>query len=277
MGEMYIPPLYANSVLPSIGATFLTGLVGNVDIPKGGSATAYWLATETTDITGSTPATASVTMSPKTVGALVDLSRTLLLQSSPVADQLVRQDLVNVLSRALDVAAINGSGLSGQPTGILGTSGIGAVALGAAGDAPTWASIINLMREVEVDNIAGNFKWLTNPKVVAKLRQTPKVSSTDSVMIMNEMAETLVGYPVFVSNSVPSNLTKTTGTALSALIYGDFSNLFVGNWGILEVDTTNSDGTKFQSGQITVRALQTVDIAVRYPEAFSAIKDMVTT
>lgn len=274
LGGMAVSPLYANLVVRQLGATVLSGLVGNVDIPKGGSATAYWLSTETTDITGSTPATGSITLSPKTVGGLVSMTHRLLQQSDPSIDAMVRNDLINVLTRAIDAAAINGSASNGQPRGILNTVGIGAgSSLGATGGAPTWALVNELISLVESENAVG-YSFLTNPKVVATLKTTAKVSSTDSVMIMND--NTLVGYPVAVSTLVPSNLTKSTGEDLSALIFGDFSNVIIGEWGVVELAASDSDGTNFQSGQVAIRAMADCDIGVKHPVAFAASKEIVT-
>ena len=147
------------------------------------------------------------------------------MESDPSIEQIVRDDLLAAVADKIEDVAIEGGGTN-EPTGITQTSGIGSVAIGTNGGAPTWSSIVNLVKEVEIDNagINGNTQgFLTNPKVKSKLASTPKVASTDSVMIMNEPYSSLYGYPVAFTTNVPSNLTKgSTSRTCSAIIFGDF-------------------------------------------------------
>jgi HK97 family phage major capsid protein len=276
LGGEFINPLYNKTVIRQAGARILPGLVGNVDIPKGGSATAYWLSTEETAITESTPATSTVSLSPKTVGGLVQITRRLMQQSDPTVETFIRNDLLNVLSVAVDTAALWGTGLSGQPTGIANTSGVGSVSMGdTVGGAPTWAKMLEFWSAVEAANLEGAY-WITNPKVVAKLMATAKVSSTDSVMIMQDISN-LLGYPVLRTNSIPSTLAEGgSGNVLSGCIFGDFSQVLIGEWSVIELSTSDSHSTNFTSGIMAVRAMTDIDIAVRYPGAFAVSKDIIT-
>jgi HK97 family phage major capsid protein len=192
------------------------------------SSTAGWVA-ENAAISATDFEHDPVTLAPKHVGCLAEFSRNLLLQSSPDVEDLLRSDFAKQLANAIDAAAINGGG-SNEPVGILATSGIGSVSLGTPdGGAPTWAGVISLIAEVEIDNAVGG-AFLTNPKAVKKMRSTAKVSSTDSVMIQ-ESPNMLAGYPLVSTNNVPSNLVEgSSGATLSALIFGDFSDMLLGYW-----------------------------------------------
>jgi len=267
--------LLRNRMVIAARATQLTDLVGNVAIPRQTSgATAYWVA-ESAPPTESQQAFDQVTLSPKTVGAFTDISRKLLLQASTDVEAFVRGDLATVLALEIDRASINGSGASNQPTGILNTTGIGNVAGGTNGAAPTWANIIELESDVATANAdVGSLAYATNAAVRGKLKQTAKVASTDSVMIWGDGDTPLNGYPVLVTNQVPSNLTKGTGTGLSAIIFGNFADLIVGMWGGL--DLTVDPYSQSTSGTVRVVALQDVDIAVRHAESFSAMQDAIT-
>ena len=131
-------------VINGLGARMMTGLVGQVAIPKQtGSATAYWVA-ENTAPTESQQTFGQVTMTPKTVGGYTDISRRLLLQSSIAVESLVQTDLATVLGLAIQQAAINGSGASNQPSGLLTLLATPAVVGGTNGAAPTWANIVAL-------------------------------------------------------------------------------------------------------------------------------------
>src|SRR5574343_400417 len=124
----FIELLRNNSVAFRAGATRLSGLVGNVNIPKqSAAATAYWLAAETTQITDSVQTIVQVPLTPKTVGAYSEISRLLLLQSSPDAEGIVMADLAAVTAIAMDKAALHGAGGSGEPQGIVGSANVGSV------------------------------------------------------------------------------------------------------------------------------------------------------
>lgn len=275
LAASFIDLLRNKMAVMGMGAQMLSGLVGNIAIPRQtGGATAYWVA-ESAAPTESQQAFDQVTLSPKTVGAFSDISRKLLLQSSIDVEGFVRNDLAAVLALAIDLAAINGSGASNQPTGILNTSGIGDVAGGTNGLAPTWAHMVELETDVAVANAdLGAMGYLTNAKVRGKLKTTEKFSSTGQT-VWGDGGSPINGYKAGVSNQVPSNLTKGTSSGVcSAVIFGNFADLIIGNWGSL--DLMVDPYTNSTSGTVRVVALQDVDVAVRHAESFSAMKDALT-
>jgi HK97 family phage major capsid protein/HK97 family phage prohead protease len=260
-------------VIMGMGTRMLTGLNGNIAIPRhSGAGTAYWVA-ESGAPTESSQTFDQVTMSPKTVGAFTDISRKLLLQSSLDVEALVQQDLATVLGLAIQQAAINGTGLSNQPSGLL-TLITPSVAGGTDGAAPTWANIVELETDVSVANAdVGTLSYLTNAKVRGKLKGTSKVSGQNGFVW--EGGDTpLNGYRAAVTNAVPSNLTKGTGTNLSAIVFGNFADLLIGMWGTL--DLMVDPYTNSTSGTVRVVALQDVDVAVRHAESFATMVDAIT-
>jgi HK97 family phage major capsid protein/HK97 family phage prohead protease len=260
-------------VIMGMGTRMLTGLNGNIAIPRhSGAGTAYWVA-ESNAPTESQQSFDQVTMSPKTVGAYTDISRKLLLQSSLDVEALVQQDLATVLGLAIQQAAINGSGSSNQPSGLL-TLITPSVAGGTDGAAPTWDNIVELETDVSVANAdVGTLSYLTNAKVRGKLKGTSKVSGQNGFVW--EGGDTpLNGYRAAVTNAVPSNLTKGSGTALSAIVFGNFADLLIGMWGTLDLMVDPYSNST--SGTVRVVALQDVDIAVRHAESFATMVDAVT-
>lgn len=275
LAASFIELLRNKMALNGLGAQFLTGLVGNIAIPRAtGGATAYWVA-ESGAPTESQQAFDQVAMSPKTVGAFTDISRKLLLQSSVDVEGFVRNDLATVLALAIDLAGINGTGASNQPTGILSTSGIGSVAGGTNGLAPTYQHMIDLETAVAIANAdVGNLSYLTNAKVRGKLKSTQKVATYGDDFVWSEDGM-VNGYGATVSNQVPSNLTKGTSSGVcSAILFGNFADLIIGQWGAL--DLTVDPYTGSTSGTVRVVALQDVDIAVRHAESFAAMQDALT-
>jgi len=290
LADEFIEALRANTITGSLGIRTLPGLVGDVAIPRrSGVSTGYWLANETTAITQSESTFDQVTMAPKNYAALSKFSRQTLLQATPGIEELVRRDLTDTINVGIDAAVIAGSGSSGQPTGITGTSGIGSVAIGTNGGPITLETLINLEEEVLVDNAGGaSMAYATNPKVLSALKQLRAAGSaagngsflwnTDPSGIGRGATPGLInGYPIGVSTNVPSNLTKgSTSGSCSAVIFGDFSQVALGIWGNgLEVEI-GTDSDDFSKALTSVRAITTIDVAVRQASAFAACLDVTT-
>lgn len=278
MAEDFITILRNRLALGAAGATTLTGLVGNVAIPRqSGAAQVYWVA-ENAAPTTSQPAFDQVPLSPKTVGTFTDLSRRLLNQSSIDVELLVRTDLASVIALGIDLAGLHGSGASNQPTGLVNQAGIGSVAGGTNGAAPTWDNIVTLETLVAASNAdVGRLGYVTNAKARGKLKRTP-VSSPYPPMIWDTTAgDTPVnGYRAVVSNQVASNLTKGTSNGVcSAIFFGNWSDLLIGMWGALDLMVDPYSGST--AGTVRVVALQDVDVNIRHPESFSAMLDALTT
>lgn len=272
----FIDMLRNNSLMMGL-STHLTGLTGFVDIPRQTSgATAYWLAENGTP-TGSMAGFDQLALSPKTISAYTELTRRLLLQSSIDMEMFVRRDLAMALALGIDLAAIAGTGLNNQPTGILNTTGIGLVALGANGDVPASDHIIDLETAVATSNAdIGNLKYIGNAKVRGKLKKTGY--DTNKVSRVWDTDNTMNGYDALATNQVPSDLTKGTGTNLSALLFGNFSDLIIAMWSGMDitVDPYIKDANGRPTGGIGISIFQDADIAVRHAASFAAIKDMVT-
>jgi HK97 family phage major capsid protein len=277
--QEFIDLLRNRAMVMQLGASMISGLVGNVDIPgQATAATSYWIG-EGNDLTQSEGTFKQIPLRMKTVGALSRYTRTMMMQSSIDIESFIRNDFARIIALAIDTAAISGTGLSNQPRGILNTTGVGSIALGAAGGQPTWGSIVGLIREIEIDNAnLGGTAWLTNPQVMSKLMTTPIQSGgLEGNFLLKEPGNTLCGYPFYVTNQIPANLIKSTGTNLSALILGNWPQLLIGEWGVFEVLANPYSSNVFPSGSVEVRCMQSIDINIRNPESFAVITDMITT
>lgn len=269
----YLEGLRNALVCQKLGAVYVDGLQGNVAIVKGGSASAAWYA-EAAAASVTKLAFSTVTMTPKRLQIIAGYTNDLLKQSSLAVDRIIWDELLRAHAGSLDAAAFNGSGSSGEPTGILATDGIGAVAMGTHGGAPTRAKIIDLESEVAIDNaLFGSLAYVTNAKVAGKMKKTESVVGYPDWLLEDGKTN---GYPVVVTNAIPSNLTKGDSSGVcSAMIFGNFNELLIGQWGGLDmiIDPFTSKGKAI----IEVSALAYHDILVRRPEAFAAIKDLTTT
>ncbi|OJW77984.1 phage major capsid protein [Thiobacillus sp. 65-1402] len=280
LGSSFIDLLRNAMVLDRLGITWLRDLNGNIAIPsQTGAATGYWVA-ESGAPTESQQTVGQVPLSPKTVGAFTDFSRKLLLQSSLDVEAFVRADLASVLGLSIQLGALVGGGTN-EPTGLLNLSGIGSVAGGTNGLAPTYDHMVDLESAVanaNADN--GNLAYLTNTKVRGKLRKTQEFASTNGKAVWTSMAGQrgvgeVLGYEAFTSNSMPSNLDKGTSTGVcSAIAYGNWADLIVAMWGGLDIMLDPYTGAT--SGTRRVIALQDLDVAARHAASFAVMKDALT-
>lgn len=276
----FFDALYAKTVLDQLGATKLTGLAANTDLTGFSAAAQVAWAAETANAASGDPTTAARELRPSRLAAYSDISKQLLLQTNQSVEQQIINSFIKSMAVAVEAAAINGSGTSNQPLGLLGTSGINSVAMGTNGGAPTLAKVLELVAAVENANAGVNGKFLINPKLVAKLKQT-EISSGSGAMIMAYMAyfqgiaDQIDGKPVFSTTNVPSNLTKGTSSGVcSAMIYGDWENLVVGQFGGVELVVDPYSQAIGNKTRVVLN--QHIGIAVKQPAAFGAIVDLLT-
>ena len=247
----FIEILRNRLALAQAGMTTLSGINGNISIPKQtGAAQAYWVG-EGSSPTESQQTIEQVNLSPKTCGAFTDFSRKLLLQSDISVEQMVRDDLARVLALELDRVGLNGSGSSNQPLGIINTTGIGTQSLTSFG---TFAEYIGMETDVAVANAdAGALRYIINASARGALKGTEKASGTAQFVYENDEIN---GYPVTVSNQLSNN----------DALFGDFSQLIMAMWSGLDLTVDPYAGAT--AGTVRIIALQDVDFAVKQPGAF---------
>jgi HK97 family phage major capsid protein/HK97 family phage prohead protease len=253
----FIDLLRNASALDQAGATVLTGLTGNVAIPRqSGAGTAYWVA-ESGSPTESQQTVDQVSLTPKTVAAFTDYSRRLMIQSSIDVENMVRSDLARVLALKIDLAGLYGTGSNGEPLGLKLTTGIGTENFAAT--IPTFAEVVALESDVATANaLLGSPVYLMNAAMRGGLKTKAKDAGSGLfVMEGNEVN----GYRGVLSNQVESG----------DLWFGNFADLIIGYFSGL--DLMVDPYTHSTSGTVRVVAMQDVDIAVRHPESFSRGND----
>jgi HK97 family phage major capsid protein len=277
LGDQFIEALKAKLVIGQAGATVLNGLKGDVAIPKmSAEVTNVGFVAENAAPSEGNATFAQVTMSPKTMAAQLDVSRKLMMQSDPSVESVLRNDVINSFARKIDEVALEGGG-SNEPSGIIASSTGNVVAIGTNGGAITYAKVVDMIEAVEVDNAILNdaaVKFVGNPKVTANLRTVSKqASGVEGNFILGEDGR-ILGYDYLSSTLVPSDLSKGTGSNLSALLFGDFSQLLLGFYSGVDVIVDPYTGSA--AGTTRLAFFQDLDIALRHDDSFSVIKDIVT-
>ncbi|MFL5481144.1 MAG: phage major capsid protein [Gemmatimonadaceae bacterium] len=273
----FIDALRKRAIVIRAGATVLEGLTGDLAIPRGnGVATASWSTQNPgADVSDTNLLLNSVAMAPKELIGTTSFSRQLLAQSqvSTSVDELVRNDLVRVHASTIDLAALNGSGASGQPTGLLNQANTNPIALGTNGQIATWPQTTSFEKTVAVadgDVDLDTMAYVTTPEIRDRWRITDR--QTTSGWFILDGDQSINDYPVLVSNQLPKNLVKgTSGAVCHPIIFGAMSEVIIGFWGAFEI-VADPFRLKKQ-GMIEFTSYQLIDVAVRHPQAFAISKD----
>lgn len=256
MSQSFVDMLRNRSTIMQLG-TSMGGLIGNVEIPRQASgATGFWQG-EDDAATESNLEFDQIGMTPKTVAALSEITRKLLMQSSIDVEALVRRDLATALALTIDLSGYYGTGSANQPRGIANYTGINAVDFGAPGDLPTYAQIVQMETEVAADNAdVGSMAYVGNARMRGHLKTTQKFSGTDGAPIW-EPGNTVNGYRTEITNQISNG----------DLFFGNFADVLIGMWGGLEI--TVDPFTHSARGRLRIVAMQDVDVVLRRVQSFT--------
>ena len=255
--SQFIDVIRTKNILGPLGVQFLTGLVGNVAIPKmTAGATGYWVA-ENGDITGSQPTLGQVPGTPHTCGANVDITRLMLMQSTPSAEQFVRNEMLERIARTIQLAVFQGTGADGQPSAITAANGINNPSVTAG--TPTYAEMLGFPGDILADSAdVDGQRWAISGSVWKKLASTFTDGTAKAEVLLDWKSKTLLGFPYFTTQDVGTN----------AAFFGDFTTVVVGVWGA-GVDLNLDTASLSKSGGLRIVALQDTDIMARLGQALA--------
>ncbi|HSW65200.1 MAG TPA: phage major capsid protein [Dissulfurispiraceae bacterium] len=249
------------ALVAQLGAISMTGLVGNVAIPRvTGGATAYWLP-ETGQVDATDQAFGQLGLVPHRLVGDTAYSKELLMQSSIDVEMFIRGDLVRVLTIEKDRACITGSGASGQPLGIMNTSGIGSVSFGGA---PTWAKVVEFETKLADANAdAGSIAYLTTPAVRGKWKSTPKVSAQALFLWEGGTGGTGIanGYRAEATKQVPND----------KVIMGNWNDFIIADWA--GIDVVVDPYSLKKQGLIETTVTLWTDCGIRHAASFVVSTD----
>ena len=263
--DQFIAPFRDALLARRLGVRVLSGLRGNISIPKYGTGLSVGWVAENQAVPESNLDMDSITLSPKHAGGVTELSRQLIQQSSPDVEQLVRDDFAYMLAKAIDSALIKGGGAN-EPKGVMSTAGIQTANLATL----SWANVSAMIGKLEAVNAnVASSAWLVAPAAAGALRTTLKSASAGANYLLQDGR--LGELPVYVTNQVP---TVGTAPAKNVAILGDWSQVMLGIWSEIDILVNPFAETPYKKGNVLVRAMSTVDIGVRHPEAFVVASDL---
>lgn len=257
--DLFVSALTAGTIMQAMGATVLTGLTGNVEIPREtGSPAVGWVAENTALPTGNASFD-SLTLSPHHVGAISEFSRNMVMQASPAIEQLLRSMLSRNIALEIDRAAINGSGTGAEPRGLLNDPDVPTLAYATDLHITTG----NMIAAADLANVTDTRAFLGTNGVKAAAMQL-----RDGYGRAISIAETFNGETARFSNQAPNNLGAESED--HALIYGDWRDFLIGVWSQLDILVNPFAESAYSKGNILIRAMATVDFGVRRPASFVA-------
>lgn len=269
----YVQALRERSLMLQLGAQYLTGVAGNFDVPTENAVFAPGWKTEVAASDKSNPTFAKVSFTPKRLTGHMDLSLQLIRQASPAIEALLLQQIILGHAAALDLAGFAGAG-SAEPTGILNDAGIGVTPIGATGGAITQSILDNVDLALRGRKQYAATSIVTTAKVRKVLRNL-SIDSGSGLFVWDRMTNTIDGKAAFDTTHLPDNLAKSTsGTVLSALVEGVFSDAWYAQWGGTEILT--DPYTQATAGMIRMVSNQYVDFNVVRKASFQVVKDIAT-
>lgn len=245
----FMDVLFNNTIAQGLGVQYLTGLNGVIELPKFTSAVTARFVDEGADGTIDGITSGAVELKPRTLVALAELTRSMVLNGTAM-EQRIQSQLQKAIATKIDAAVFEAIlAETGIAWGTLDTGGL------------DYAAIRELIKDVEVANaLTDAARFAFDPLVKNALATTVKDTNTAGIYLLGE-GNTVAGYGSASSNNVGNNI-----------IFGDFSNVTVGNWSTLELDVDTSQ--KFASGGFVLRAITDLDVAVTRPEAFAGYKNV---
>lgn len=255
----YITPLRDRLLARQLGVRVLSGLRGNVSIPKFGTGLETGWVAEGGAVPEGNMTFDNVTLTPRHVGGKTEMSRQLIQQSAPAIEQLVRDDLAYLIAKQIDSALIYGGGTN-EPTGVLNTVGIQTASLSTL----TWAAILEMLEKADVANTTA-VNWLTSPQAKTVFASTLKETGIAGYLLESgQMAD----LPLYSTNQV---IADSNG---APVILGDWSQVMLGIWSEVDILVNPYAEPAYSRGGVQVRAMATCDIALRHPQAFVVATDL---
>ena len=241
-----LEPLRANLVLVQAGASYMTGLIGNVSIPVYSGSNVGW-AGEVDAASNGTGTFSEVNLEPKRLTAYIDVSKQFLIQDSNSAEEMLKRDIVAAISNKLEATILgSAAGSNTQPAGILN---------GVAADtaAVTYKDIVKMESDLESKNVRGDIKYIVSPSAKADLKTTDKGTDTGKYLMEGNEVN---GYPVLCTSAVSGK----------GVIMGNWSDYVIGQWG--GIDLTVDPYTQAANGKVRLVINAYFDAKPRRADSF---------
>jgi HK97 family phage major capsid protein len=268
-----IPLLRNRMTVLKAGARLMTGLVGNLSIPRQNAAATISWNTEIAPLTESDQGFDAVQLSPNRVGGWTNYSKKLLAQSSLDIEGIVRDDLIGIIAIAQDNVAFNGTGTN-QPTGVFTlvantvttppydyTKTAPAIVF-PTGGVPTWTNVVGFEGNLETGNLQldESAAYITTPAVKAAWKTYAKADPRATTLFYPsfywEPGDEVNGQKAFATNQIAAN----------KVVFGKWNECMIAQWAGLDIVVDIY--TLAANAEVRVIANLFCDVKYRYCSAF---------
>lgn len=257
-GGDFIEGLVNRMSIMRAGATMLTGLSGDVDIPKETQgATAYWVPQTGagSGVNESTPQVGTLNLTPHTIAAAVPYTRKMRLQADPSVEGFVRRVIQRDLALLMDQTALVGSADADAPAGLLDLIPGAHKANWDNASTYTWSEVVDMQSLIEDANAdLDEMTFICRGSTYHAMRQVPLEAGASAFLAA---AGEIDGVPAL----------RTSQAAAAQVFLGAFPQFVVAMWSGL--DLRFDPYTYAASDGHVVRVFQDVDFDVRHGEAFA--------
>lgn len=210
-----LEPLRANMVMSQAGATYLTGLVGNISIPAYTGSNVAW-AGEVAAAANGAGDWSEIKLQPHRISAYVDVSREFLIQDSNDAEAMLRRDIIAAIGNKLESTILGAdAGTDEKPEGLF--NGVTAMTT-----AVKFGDIVDAEAELDAANVSGAYTYILSPKAKAALRTLSKDAGSGRFVLEDGEIE---GSKALVSSNVVAK----------GMVVGDFSDYVIAQWGSIDI------------------------------------------
>ena len=263
-GDLFSGALKWMINLPMLGAQVLN-IVDDTEFAVGTGSYTVQVATDSATSAAAQAITSTRRkLEFRTHSANSDFSRKVKKQANPTMFNLALMELGTDIMRNVEKLAFNGTGTSGQPRGIVNTTGISTLAAYTDTDTPTYPQ----SRKVAIDlknkiyetlrrsmllsgayvTSSGAYSWLSNQQDgIELIKYGAGMNGSDMVF----------GCPLHQYNEL----------AADQIVFGDFSELFVGVFGDMEIIEKDSE----KGGGSNLEIVVDTDTIVRQAAGFAKI------
>lgn len=210
-----LEPLRANMVMSQAGATYLTGLVGNISIPAYTGSNVAW-AGEVAAAANGAGDWSEIKLQPHRLTAYVDVSKEFLLQDSNDAEAMLRRDIIAAIGNKLESTILGAdAGTDEKPAGLF--DGVTAMTT-----AVKFGDIVDAEAELDAANVNGAYTYILSPKAKAALRTLSKDAGSGRFVLEDGEIE---GSKALVSSNVVAK----------GMVVGDFTDYVIAQWGAIDI------------------------------------------
>ncbi len=221
-------PLQPYLVLQQAGARVMTGLRGNIYWPKFSNMDVKWAAENATAEDAGGEYSKGTEYSPNRLTAKVEISEQLLIQENRNVEADIRRQIAIAIAQKLESTAFSKDAHADNVPDGMFKDGVA-----TSGGTMSWANIVALEEAADLKNaLYGNLAYILHPKLVylAKTKVKDASGAGGFIFTGNGNGE-LNGYRAFRTTNIPGEL----NTDEYGIIFGNWSDYFIGQWGSLEI------------------------------------------